>query len=92
MNILTDSITTKTCVGFFYSDKPRFAEIHAVGLGKDDKTMVRAWERNEGAWKLFSADKMVDLTPSTVTSLAPRPGFAPGDKAMSTLIAEVTVA
>jgi hypothetical protein len=86
-------------IGVFYEGEARVLEVHAIGRGSDGQLLVRAFQtdgyssRKLPAWGLFRLEKLKVAAPNPVLgperSLAPRPGYARGDKQMQTVLFEV---
>lgn len=97
-HLATEAITTRATLSFNYDDRPRVIEVHAVGLSnKTGELCIRGYQvagessRPLPTWALFSAAKIDAPSLSLIPlSQAPRPGFSPGDKAMSTIFSEVS--
>lgn len=91
------ALETKKTVFFIYDDKPRFVEVHAVGLTSKGEAL-RGWQtagessRPLPCWALFTIDKIVMPTAINTPSLAPRPGYAENDKQMITIFGQVPAA
>ncbi len=105
MNIIelaVEAIDRAIPLCILYEGKPKTIEVHAVGLSvKDDAPVIRGFQIDGEAsrplpcWALLRVDKIEEagfgLAAATLTSQAPRPGYAPGDKQMSKIIKEITL-
>lgn len=78
-------------------DEGRIVEVHAVGLSHKGHPVMRVWQVSGGTvfgektgWKLLSLDDADKPAIIDVKSEGPRPGYAPGDKGMSAIVAEIS--
>jgi hypothetical protein len=69
-----------------YDGYIRDVEVHAVGFTKDDNAIMRVWQVAGGSasnepvgWKLLRLDEATGAVVTHQRSLAPRPGYNPGD-------------
>ena len=83
-------------VDFIYDGKYRVVEVHAVGTSPKDGSLVMRGLQVAGAASrplpqltLFSINKVEMFEARPQVSLAPREGYAMGDKGMATVIAEL---
>lgn len=94
-DLLSAAVNDRQILAFDYDGKPRLVEPHALGLNKKDQLVLRAFQVTgdsataSQAWKLFTVDKMENLSSVALASQAPRPGYKAGDRAMSTILAEL---
>lgn len=94
-NVLIDAVKNRTILTLVYDDKPRIIEPHAVGINPKGDLILRCYQRdgesatNPRAWKLLTADKIVDLQDTGQQFAGPRDGYKPGDKAMVDIFAEL---
>lgn len=78
-----------------YDGYTRDVEVHAVGFTKDDKPITRVWQVAGGAakepdgWKLLDLDEATGAIVTDQRSLAPRPGYNPGDPDMSVITCQL---
>jgi predicted DNA-binding transcriptional regulator YafY len=90
-----DAVKDRKVLAFDYDGKPRLVEPHAVGTNKKGDSVLRGFQvtgdsaTNSTAWKLFTLEKIENLSVVALTSQAPRPGYKAGDKAMVTILAEL---
>ena len=84
-------------VAFTYDGEDRLVEIHALGLSTANRPCIRGYQVLGGSlsgeeigWKMFSIFKIVDPKLLDDASLAPRPGYKPGDRGMSTILMEIS--
>ena len=86
------SVTTgQEC--FCYS---RSVEVHAVGFTKEDNAVMRVWQVSGGSvsnepvgWKLLRLDEATEAVVTKQKSLAPRPGYKPGDPVMQQMTCQL---
>lgn len=79
-----------------YHGFARDVEVHAVGYSAEGVLMMRVWQVGGGSvsnervgWKLMRLNDAVGASISEIDSLAPRPGYKRGDKALSSILAEL---
>lgn len=93
--LLTQAVSNRNVLTFTYDDKARVIEPHAVGINSKGELVLRGYQiggdsaTSPQAWKLFLADKMVDLEVSNVIFISARPGYKAGDRAMVDILAEL---
>lgn len=91
LEIIKTAIETRQTLHFTYSDKPRVVEAHAVGKTSKGSAVVRGYQLgDEPGWKLFTIDKISDLTLSfEPISQAPRDGYVMNDKFIPEMFAQI---
>lgn len=84
-------------VSLSYHGEERLVEIHALGLSTKGKPCVRVFQVIGGAvfgantgWKMLSLSDIDDPILVDEVSEAPRPGYNPGDRGMSTILMEIS--
>ena len=93
--LLTSAINNRKVVTFTYDEKPRMIEPHAVGTDSKGDIVLRGFQidgesqTSPRAWKLFKAEKIVDLEVTNVTFISARPGYKTGDRAMTEIFAQL---
>jgi hypothetical protein len=80
-----------------YNDEQRLVEVHAVGVSSKGKPCVRVYQVIGGShfsettgWKMMTIDKIENPVLLEDPSLAPRPGYKPGDIGMGKILMEVS--
>lgn len=92
---LSAAINGRKLLKFQYDDLDRLVEPHAVGLNKTGSLMLRGYQvtgesaTDPRAWKLFTVEKIVNLEVMDFTFAGPRDGYRAGDRAMTTILAEL---
>jgi hypothetical protein len=79
-----------------YDGYVRLVEVHAVGFTGEDSPIMRAWQIRGGAdnkestgWKLLRVDEANGAVVTDQKSLAPRPDYQAGDKAMKLMTCQL---
>jgi hypothetical protein len=88
------AILGRNLISFRYDNENRLVEPHALGITAKGKPSFRGFQpaggtHRELGWKLFSLEKVEDLTVLPLTFADPRPGYAMNDKQLPRLIAQV---
>lgn len=70
--------------------------MHAVGFTKEDNAVIKVWQVAGGSvtnepigWKMLRLDEATGAIITKQGSLAPRPGYKPGDKAMQVITCQL---
>jgi hypothetical protein len=84
------------CLDLSYDGLHRLVEVHAVGVSTAGNECMRVYQVSGGSisgeregWKMMTFDKTFTATVSSVASAAPRPGYAPNDRGMTTIYAQL---
>jgi len=79
-----------------YDGYVRLVEVHAVGFTKEDNAVMRVWQVSGGSvsndpvgWKLLRLDEAKEAVVTHQKSLAPRPGYKPGDLVMQQMTCQL---
>jgi hypothetical protein len=79
-----------------YDGYVRSVEVHAVGFTKEDTAVMRVWQVGGGSvsdepvgWKLLRLDEATGAVVTHQKSLAPRPGYKPGDPVMEQMTCQL---
>jgi hypothetical protein len=79
-----------------YDGYSRLVEVHAVGFSEEDNPIMRAWQIRGGAgdkepigWKILRVDEASGAVVTDQRSLAPRPDYQAGDKAMKLITCQL---
>ena len=84
-----------------YHNEERIVEVHALGISTAGNPVVRVYQidgdspaevlpgAGRSGWKLLKIEEITEYEQVAQTSLAPRRGFVPGGRAMSTIFTEV---
>lgn len=88
------AIAAKNLITFRYDGENRLVEPHACGRTAKGKPSFRGFQpaggtHRELGWKLFTIEKIEDLTILPLTFEAPRPGYAMNDKQLPDLVAQL---
>ena len=69
-----------------YDGYSRLVEVHAVGFTDEDDPVMSVWQVSGSSvsdepvgWKLLRVEEATDAVVTHQKSLAPRPGYKPGD-------------
>lgn len=94
MQLLTQAITNRQTLAFVYDDMLRIVEPHAVGYTSKGKPVLRGFQPDGDTqrglgWKLFSVDKIANLTVLDQTFAGPREGYKMGDKQIARIMAQL---
>jgi hypothetical protein len=79
-----------------YDGYSRLVEVHAVGFTEEDNPIMRVWQISGGianeepiGWKLLRVDEANAAVVTHQKSLAPRPDYQAGDKAMQVITCQL---
>ena len=79
-----------------YDGYSRSVEVHAVGFTKEDNAVMRVWQLSGGSasnepvgWKLLRLNEATGAIVTHQKSLAPRPGYKPGDTVMKQITCQL---
>ena len=93
---LSRAIREKRLLPFSYDGFQRTVEPHTYGLDKKGHKAVRAYQVGGASssgeyrgWKMFHLSGMSSLSVSSTNFASARPGYKPGDKAFSTIYAQL---
>lgn len=97
VSVLKDAIVNARTASFYYDDRPRIVEVHALGKSNKDQSIIMRGYQVAGessrplpCWALFTIDKIDAPTLSAfVDSEAPREGYKMNDKHMIEIIEQV---
>jgi hypothetical protein len=90
-----NALRVNRLLSFQYDDQLRVAEAHSLGITKDGKLAVRAYQTaGESSqplpgWRMFRLDKIRDAKALATESQAPREGFKPNDKHLAHILLEI---
>lgn len=95
-NEIITAIENQNVLEFYYKGHLRIVEPHAYGTTAKGNELLRAYQI-EGTsdsgevpdWKLFSTNKIEQLTTREANFSETRPGYNPGDTAMSEIYCEI---
>jgi hypothetical protein len=92
---IVDAIQTKKVLSLTYNGVARTVQPHAYGMNHLGHELLRAYQVSGGhqkaghVWDLFTVSKIVGLSVTGDTFQSAAPLYARGDKAMSTIYAEL---
>lgn len=94
--IISQAIHNKIRLSFSYDGLRRIVEPHAYGMTSKGNEVLRCFQVNGGHnspnphnWELLSASKIFGLSLTEEHFSSARPGYKRGDKAMSTIFAQL---
>jgi hypothetical protein len=90
------ALRTGKCLRLSYDGYSRLVEAHAVGFTRDNNAVMRVWQVSGGSvsnepvgWKLMRLDEAWAIAIAEERSLAPRPGYKRGDRAIARIICQL---
>jgi hypothetical protein len=93
---IVDAIQNRKVLSLIYDGISRRVEPHAYGMGTSGNELLRCYQiaGSHGSdkphdWDLLIVSKISALSNAGDTFAGPRPGYRRGDKAMSTIYAEL---
>lgn len=95
LDMLINSIKNKNIITFTYSNLPRTAEPHAIGVSRAGNIVLRCYQTEGGhirpghEWDLCDITKIQDLVVQDKSFLNARPNYKKGDKHMTAIYAEL---
>jgi len=85
-----DAMNAGKCLELRYDGYSRIVEVHAVGRSREGFWLMRVWQVRGGSfhnesigWKTMRLDEGFSAYLSDEKSMAPRPGYKRGDRAMT---------
>jgi hypothetical protein len=74
-----------------YDGKSRLVEVHAVGFTADDMPVAHVWQLDgDGTgWQMLPLNAATGAVITQEKSLAPRPGYEAGDRALSVITCQL---
>ena len=96
MQVACEALRSGHVLELRYDGYSRSVEVHAVGFTKDDNAVMRVWQVSDGSvssepvgWKLLRLDEVIGAVVTHQKSLAPRPGYQPGDPVMQQMTCQL---
>lgn len=93
---ITAAIQGRNLLSFMYDGCHRTVEPHAYGMDAKGHMALRAYQVSGGSnsgqyagWKLFHIHEMLGVSVQPQAFAGPRPGYKRGDKAFSSIIAQL---
>ncbi|HEY8332438.1 MAG TPA: hypothetical protein VIQ05_01485 [Tardiphaga sp.] len=87
-----DALRSGHVLELHYDGSSRLVEVHAVGFTADDEPIAHVWELGpEGVagWKMLPLKDARGALITQRKSLAPRPGYEPGDRDMNVITCQL---
>ena len=95
-SIICSAINERRELHFYYNGGYRTAEPYCYGISRKGNELLRAFQTggysesgNPENWKLFSVDKMDEITITTEEFLGDRPEYKPDDSAMEDIYCNI---
>ncbi|WP_051504152.1 WYL domain-containing protein [Sphingomonas jaspsi] len=94
IDLIEKAINGKNLISFRYDNENRLVEPHALGATSKGKMSMRGFQpaggtQRELGWKLFTVDKIEDLTVLPLTFEEPRDGYSLNDKQLPHMVAQL---
>jgi len=93
---IATAIQGRNLLSFMYDGFRRTVEPHTFGMDAKGHMALRAYQVDGGSesgeyvgWKMFHAHEMLGLTVQSQTFAGPRPGYKRGDKAFTSIRAQL---
>jgi hypothetical protein len=91
-----EALNSGRCLELRYDGYTRVVEVHAVGTSTAGNPVMRVWQVRGGSvsnepvgWKLMRLDEARSVQVLDEKSAAPRPGYKPGDKGMTSILRQI---
>ncbi|MGQ3025415.1 hypothetical protein [Sphingopyxis sp.] len=95
-NLAIAALKSGVCLELRYDGFSRVVEVHAVGISTAGNPCMRVYQVRGGSvsnepvgWKMMTLDKAFSMHLTEEESFAPREGYAPNDRGMSTIFAQI---
>lgn len=92
---ITQAITNRQLLQFYYDGELRIVEPHCYGKTTKGNEAIRAFQvdgyssTGQMGWKLYDLSKASSIEISEDTFINPRPGYVKGDKGMVVIYCEL---
>ena len=94
---IMEAIKKRTTLLATYNEEVRVIEPHVLGTTTAGNPAVRVWQAAGGSlsqnevpgWRLMRLDRIYDVQPMDLPSLAPRPDYNPNDMQMREIRARI---
>ena len=94
--VICDTIRDRCVLEFTYQGRPRVVEPHAYGISRASNEVIRCYQTGGTSssdtvpcWRLMEVSQIESLTVTEEHFVGERPGYAKGDKGMSTIFCEL---
>jgi hypothetical protein len=94
--VACDALRSGHVLQLRYDGYTREVEVHAIGFTKENNAVMRVWQVAGGSvsnepvgFKLLRVDEATGAFVTNQRSLAPRPGYKPGDRVMRVITCEL---
>ncbi|MDZ4809870.1 MAG: hypothetical protein SGI96_16635 [Bacteroidota bacterium] len=94
-NTITQAITNRLLLQFYYEGELRIVEPHCYGKTSKGNEAIRAFQvdgyssTGKMGWKLYDLSKASSIKTLEGTFINPRPGYVSGDKGMVVIYCEL---